>query len=374
MLQTRVRTDSYAEMGGRFVQKFHFLCISSGNPEILRSELNTEGYRKVVCGLFGDDLEGARICLMFVSAQAWYVAVQAGLPEKAADQIFDSYSQQLRRAREVEQILEAYISLMVSLAREVAVLRQPRMEDDRIQQAISYINDHVCESITAGQVAKALGLTQGYLSRFFKEKTGKTVVAFIQDVKMRNAKMLLRNRTLSVGEVMERLGYVSQSHFTKVFREHTGMTPARYRARQMADPVEMPMPEQGDSSWNNRLDIYRNLEAYRRQKGQEIQNYFLACIRRGNVAALEKELKEPRFSSEIYKLFCGRVDIAIEAFLGAWPQMMHVAGDSGVSQEEAVESHGEYVMRLYGCISVNEILDLNSEYILHMAKLVAQLS
>lgn len=138
----------------------------------------------MVCGLFGDDLEGARICLTFVSAQAWYVAVQAGLPEKAADQIFDSYSQQLRRAHEVEQILEAYISLMVSLAREVAVLRQPRMEDDRIQQAISYINDHVCEALTAGQVAKALGLTQGYLSRFFKEKTGKTVVAFIQDVKI----------------------------------------------------------------------------------------------------------------------------------------------------------------------------------------------
>lgn len=37
MLQTRVRTDSYAEMSGRFVQKFYFLCISSGNPEILRS-------------------------------------------------------------------------------------------------------------------------------------------------------------------------------------------------------------------------------------------------------------------------------------------------------------------------------------------------
>lgn len=192
MLQSRERTDSYAAIGGRFVQQFHFLCISSGNPEILARDLNARVYRDSVCGLFGENLEDARICLTFISAQAWYVAVQAGLPEKAADDTFDVYHGQLRSARSVEQALDAFVTLMVSYAREVAILRQPRMEDDRIQQAVGYINANVCEPITARQVAEHLGLIQSYLSRAFKEKTGKALVSFIQEVKVRNAK-LLRN-------------------------------------------------------------------------------------------------------------------------------------------------------------------------------------
>lgn len=374
MLQSRERTDSYAAMGGRFVQKFHFMCISSGFPELLRSDMNAAGYRRTVAELFGSDLEDARICLTFVSAQAWYVAVQAGLPEKAADEVFDVYHGQIRGAGRVEQILDAFVTLMVSYAREVAILRQPRLEDDRIQQVVGYINANVCEPITARQVAEHLGFTQSYLSRAFKEKTGKTLVSFIQEAKVRNAKLLLRNQALSVTDVMERLGYVSQSHFTKVFREQTGLTPARYRARILEEPEDTGMTQLREGAWKRRLETYQALDSYGRQSGMELQQYLLACIRRGNVAALEEELRTPQLYTRLYQLFDGKVDVAMEAFLSTWPQAMHAAGDSGVLPEKAVECFSSFVMRLYGCVSVNEVLDLNCEYLLEMGRLVSNQS
>lgn len=106
----------------------------------------------------------------------------------------------------------------------------------------------------------------------------------------------------------------------------------------------------------------------------ELQQYLLACIRRGNVAALEEELRTPQLYPRLYQLFDGKVDVAMEAFLSTWPHAMHAAGDSGVLPKKAVECFSSFVMRLYGCVSVNEVLDLNREYLLEMGRLVAKQS
>ena len=98
MQTARERTDSYAEKGGHMILRFFFACISNGNAAVLRSELSTPLYRESISRLFGDDLQAARISMSFVSAQAWYVAVQAGVSEKMADTIFDEFSVRIRSA------------------------------------------------------------------------------------------------------------------------------------------------------------------------------------------------------------------------------------------------------------------------------------
>lgn len=373
MLQSRERTDSYAAIGGRFVQQFHFLCISSGNPDILARDLNARVYRDSVCGLFGKNLEDARICLAFVSGQAWYVAVQAGLPELAADNILECYATASRRATRVDQVVEAFARGMVSFAQEMALLRQPRVENERIQQTIRYISSHICEPLTVAQVAQAMNFTPSYLSREFRESTGMTVVAFIQSEKVRSAKVLLRDQSLSVTQVMERLGYVSQSHFTKVFRECTGMTPNRYRTMVKSQSREYPLPTAGDWAWKRRLESYQELEVYWATTGEELLQYMLSCVRRGNVQGLEEELSRPAFQPELYALFRGDVTIAMESLLCTWGQLQHAAISSGVDREEAVKIFSDCLSRLYGCVSVNEALDLNREYTLRIAGAVAQL-
>lgn len=63
----------------------------------------------------------------------------------------------------------------------------------------------------------------------FKRYTGQTVVQYLRCVKVKNAKSLLKNTGLSVVEISNLLGYASLSHFNKMFKEQTGVTPASYR-------------------------------------------------------------------------------------------------------------------------------------------------
>jgi AraC-like DNA-binding protein len=56
-----------------------------------------------------------------------------------------------------------------------------------------------------------------------------TPVRWQKDRRIGNAQMLLRESDLSVAEVAARLGFSDQSHFTKVFRDVVGHTPASWR-------------------------------------------------------------------------------------------------------------------------------------------------
>lgn len=371
MQTARERTDSYAENGGHIMRQFHFSCIQSGNPAVLRSELQSAMYREGILRLFGDDVQAARISMSFVCAQAWYAAVQAGLSEKAADAFFDSYSRKVRSASSVAQMLDAQIVLLVDCAEAVAAHTCPKAASVPVQKCIDYIRAHICQPLTVQQVASALGFSESYLSRAFKSETQLTMLSYIQEEKIRTAKLLLKNPAYSVQDVMERLGYVSQSHFTKLFHAQIGMTPSRYRA-SLHVQRGLRTPQVLDShTLQGRTEDYQRLVEYGREKGLEQQQYALACVRRGQVHALEKELQSAEYYAEICALFSGKLDLAIESMLTFWPQVMHAACASGVPDALAAKNLSCYTAQLYGCMGVSEVLDLNRRYLTEQAQAVS---
>ena len=373
MQTARERTDSYAEKGGHVILRFFFACISNGNAAVLRSELTTPLYRESISRLFGDDLQAARISMSFVSAQAWYVAVQAGVSEKIADAIFDEFSVRIRSAASADRMLDAQIALLVKCAEAVDTQNRPQTSSVQAQRCVDYIRAHICDVLTVQQVASALGFSGSYLSREFRQAMQQTMVSYIQDEKIRTAKLLLQNPALSVGDVMERLGYVSQSHFTKLFREQTGMTPARYRTSLNSQHSLHAAVSSNDYTIQKRTDAYLRLVAYGRRKGAEQQQYTLACVRRGNVRALEEELQNADNYAEICAVFAGDLDIASEAMLTFWPPAMHAACESGLPDEIAVKHLSFFTAQLYACLSVSEVLDLNCRYLTELARAVSQL-
>ena len=75
------------------------------------------------------------------------------------------------------------------------------------------------------------GYSPPVVIRAFRQYTGETVVAALTKIKMDSAKRLLVSTDLTVLEIAGRLGYGSQSHFNKLFRNAAGMTPRAYRAQ-----------------------------------------------------------------------------------------------------------------------------------------------
>jgi two-component system response regulator YesN len=65
-------------------------------------------------------------------------------------------------------------------------------------------------------------------------KTGKTIMGYYTELKINQAKQLLRENELSVREISEKLAFSTPDYFTKTFKRVTGLTPLAYKKRSTA--------------------------------------------------------------------------------------------------------------------------------------------
>lgn len=63
---------------------------------------------------------------------------------------------------------------------------------------------------------------------------------YLTHLRLTNARMLLLNSSLSIGSVIEEVGYSNISQFYRIFRQYYHMTPAQYRKMQLRSPMEQP--------------------------------------------------------------------------------------------------------------------------------------
>ena len=77
-------------------------------------------------------------------------------------------------------------------------------------------------------ISGAVNANESYLSHLFRKETGKTFTAYISELKVETAKILL-SKGLLVYEVSDRLGFENSNYFSKVFKKHVGCSPTEYR-------------------------------------------------------------------------------------------------------------------------------------------------
>lgn len=100
---------------------------------------------------------------------------------------------------------------------------------DYVRTAREKIEKDYSLEMRLGELAAAGGVSACYLSREFRRCTGKTVMEYLLEVRLSQAKELLRFTDLSVREVAERCGMPNVSHFIESFRKREGATPHAYR-------------------------------------------------------------------------------------------------------------------------------------------------
>ena len=78
-------------------------------------------------------------------------------------------------------------------------------------------------------ISEDLGYNYSYLSRIFKKTAGQSITEYFLSLKMERAKLLLREKDLSVTEIGETLNYSSVYSFSKAFKARFGISPTDYR-------------------------------------------------------------------------------------------------------------------------------------------------
>ena len=78
-------------------------------------------------------------------------------------------------------------------------------------------------------MAAQAGLTPSHFCRVFKRATGVTPHQYVMKARLDRARDLLGQSDLSIAQVAEMTGFTSQSHFTRAFRQYAGDTPSGWR-------------------------------------------------------------------------------------------------------------------------------------------------
>ncbi|NJL60892.1 MAG: helix-turn-helix transcriptional regulator [Methylacidiphilales bacterium] len=99
----------------------------------------------------------------------------------------------------------------------------------RLRQAIEYIQAHLEENIKLSEIATAVGMSQYYFIRFFKQSMGMTPYNYVIAERLERAKQMLQRQDMSLGEISSRCGFSDQSHLTRYFKRKFGITPQAMR-------------------------------------------------------------------------------------------------------------------------------------------------
>lgn len=98
-----------------------------------------------------------------------------------------------------------------------------------IRMAKQYIQNHYKEQITLEEVSDIVGLSTSYFSALFKKEIGEGFAKYLINIRIEEAKRMLRETNDSVSSICEKVGYHDLKHFTRTFEKAAGLKPSAYR-------------------------------------------------------------------------------------------------------------------------------------------------
>jgi YesN/AraC family two-component response regulator len=110
----------------------------------------------------------------------------------------------------------------------------PKATVERVKQ---FAERNYDKRVTLRDAAELVCLSPKYLSRIFKEITGKTFTQYRKETKTEKAKELLSQTGHAVSQIAEKLGYHNTESFIRLFRDTAGLTPTEYRKKEERETV-----------------------------------------------------------------------------------------------------------------------------------------
>ncbi len=104
------------------------------------------------------------------------------------------------------------------------------VDTDRINKVYNYVVHNFTDEIRLEEIAQMTNMTQHSFCRYFKSRTGKTFVEFVNDIRMSYSCKLLQNNKLTISQIACECGFGQTPYFIKLFKKNYNKTPLKYRS------------------------------------------------------------------------------------------------------------------------------------------------
>jgi len=244
--------DSHAHAHG----SYEFTASLSGTPRLFMDKkvftlpakmivpCNPEQYHGPAGELKNESLIALQIDRSYLQDLSRAVFNRRDPHFNSTPQVFDSHLRNLMKLFMEEDTVKqkGYEFILDSLSAQISIHLLRSLENNvglptkvlspahkNLKRVLDYLRENYNSDFTLEDVAREAGLSKYYLSRVFKEQTGKTLWKYLRDYKIEKAKELLRGGKHTVTEVCFLCGFQNHSYFTRCFQQEVGCTPTQYK-------------------------------------------------------------------------------------------------------------------------------------------------
>lgn len=133
---------------------------------------------------------------------------------------------------EDEALRKMRLAEMLILLKEIAQECQPQTPSQlnkTVEQVQTYIHKHYTQPLTLSGIAAEFYVSPAYLSRLFKKHLSLSFIEYVNSVRTAAARKMLEQTDKKISVVAEECGFSTTAHFSRLFKEYTGMPPQKYR-------------------------------------------------------------------------------------------------------------------------------------------------
>ncbi len=111
----------------------------------------------------------------------------------------------------------------------------PKNENELCEKMVYFLQLHHTRRVTVNELCRHFYCSRSTVSHKFKAYTGMGITEYINYLRVEDAKSLLRNTNMRIGNISATVGFENSNYFTNVFREATGLSPSAYRKEKQGE-------------------------------------------------------------------------------------------------------------------------------------------
>ncbi|MDD3219549.1 MAG: response regulator [Lachnospiraceae bacterium] len=143
-----------------------------------------------------------------------------------------NYLAEVLNAKSLDELKQWYLDKIREVCRNVQNSKEEQSES-LVEKAKNYIMQNFQKDISLDDVSKLVDISPYYFSKLFKEETGENFIEYLTAIRIKNARLLLKNTEKSIKEICVESGYSDPNYFSRIFKKYMEVTPSEYRDNDM---------------------------------------------------------------------------------------------------------------------------------------------
>lgn len=141
-------------------------------------------------------------------------------------------TEEIMKCSDLEEMEEAFLHVV----EKAGVMQSEKTADvsQTVAEIIRMVKNEYMEDLSLEGIAGRVCLTPAYVSYIFKQEAGESLIKYLTDYRMQQAKNLLEQGQMKIVDIGKACGYPNQSYFNRLFKTRFGVTPKQYREQMKA--------------------------------------------------------------------------------------------------------------------------------------------